>query len=83
MGTKEKLIRRFESLPTDFTWEEYCRLFRILGFELNNKGKTSGSRIIFKKGIFKYAAHKPHPEKFMKEYMMKQTLKYLKENKLL
>ncbi|MCH5247888.1 MAG: type II toxin-antitoxin system HicA family toxin [Muribaculaceae bacterium] len=83
MGTKEKLIERFKSSPSDFTWNEYCRLFSILGFELNNKGKTSGSRVIFKKEKYKYIAHKPHPEKFMKEYVLKQTLNYLLENNLI
>lgn len=83
MGTKEKLIKRFKSLPRDFTWDEYCRLFNLLGFTLSNKGKTSGSRVIFIKESFKLIAHKPHPEKFMKEYVMKQTLKFFKDNNLL
>lgn len=83
MGTKEKLISRFKTIPKDFTWDEYNRLFNILGFVLNNKGKTSGSRVIFKKDNFKFIAHKPHPEKFMKEYILKQTLNYLKENELI
>lgn len=83
MGTKEKLIQRFKSLPSDFTWNEYLRLFGLLGFTLNNKGKTSGSRVIFVKESLKYIAHKPHPERFMKEYIMKQTLKFLESNKLI
>ena len=83
MGTKEKLIQRFKLLPSDFTWNEYSRLFGLLGFSLNNKGKTSGSRVILVKGNLKYIAHKPHPERFMKEYVMKQTLKFLENNKLI
>lgn len=50
MGTKEKLIARFKSNPKDFTWDEFVRLFSILGYEIDNKGKTSGSRTIFFKG---------------------------------
>lgn len=80
MGTKEKLIARFKTLPKDFTWAEYSRLFYILGFVLDNKGKTSGSRVIFLKGEMSYTAHKPHPERFIKGYVMKQTLDFLTKN---
>ena len=83
MGTKEKLIKRFLSQPSDFTWNEYCRLFNILGFSLSNKGKTSGSRILFVKDNIRYFAHKPHPEKFIDKGMMKQTLEFLTKNDLL
>lgn len=48
MGTKEKLIARFRSMPTDFTFDELERLLKIFGYEKSNKGKTSGSRIIYK-----------------------------------
>ena len=83
MGTKEKLIIRFKSQPRDFTWDEFVRLFNILGFTLGNKGKTSGSRVIFTKDNYTYIAHKPHPEKFIKNYVMKQTLDYLTKNELI
>lgn len=45
MGKKEKLIERFKSQPKDFSFEELTRLFRIFGFEVSQKGKTSGSRV--------------------------------------
>ena len=61
MGTKEKLTERFKSQPKDFTWNEYVRLFGALGFEPSNKGRTSGSRVIFTKGDMSHTAHKPHP----------------------
>ena len=83
MGTKDKLINRFKTIPNNFTWDEYCRLFTTLGFILKNKGKTSGSRVIFVKGNLKQLAHKPHPERFMKEYVLKQTLKFLTDNNLI
>ena len=83
MGTKEKLIKRFQTLPKDFTWDEFVRLFGVLGFELGNKGKTSGSRVIFTKGNLSYIAHKPHPERYIKSYVMKQVLQFLTDNELL
>ena len=83
MGTKEKLIERFKSQPNDFTWNELVRLFAIFGYEVSNKGQTSGSRVIFKKGESAYTAHKPHPYSIIKAYVMKQVLEFLSNNKLL
>ncbi|MDE6410146.1 MAG: type II toxin-antitoxin system HicA family toxin [Muribaculaceae bacterium] len=84
MGSKEKLIERFKSLPKDFSWEEVKRLLKILGYTLRNKGKTSGSRVIFicqdRKPIM---LHKPHPENTIKEYALKQLLNDLKEEGLI
>lgn len=39
MGTKEKLIERFRSLPTDFTFDEMEKLLGYFGYERSNKGK--------------------------------------------
>lgn len=83
MGTKEKLIERFKTLPNDFTWDELVRLFRVFGYEISNKGKTSGSRVIFKKRESAYAAHKPHPGSIVKPYVMKQVFEFFKNNKLI
>ena len=51
MGTKEKLIARFKSNPKDFTWDEFVRLFSILGYEIDNKGKVPA--LYFLKGKFR------------------------------
>lgn len=84
MGTKEKLIKRFMSLPSDFTWEEMSRLLTALGYIPSNKGKTSGSRIIFKgPGKRPIMLHKPHPGNIIKGYVMKQVYDYLKNDKLI
>ncbi len=84
MGTKEKLIQRFISLPNDFTWDEMYRLLVILGYEPNNKGKTSGSRVVFKgDGKRPIMLHKPHPGNIIKGYAMKQVFEYLKNEKLI
>lgn len=83
MGTKEKLIERFKTLPNDFTWDELVRLFGVFGYEISNKGKTSGSRVIFKKRESAYAAYKPHPGNIVKPYVMKQVFEFLNNNKLI
>ena len=38
MNKKEKLIKRFRTLPRDFTFEEVEALFSGYGFTLENKG---------------------------------------------
>jgi len=85
VGTKEKLIRRFKKQPKDFTFDELTRLFRTLGFELSQKGKTSGSRVEFinNEKELSYGAHKPHPDSAIKSYVMKQILEFLTSNKLI
>lgn len=85
MGTKEKLIERFRRQPKDFTYDELLRLFQILGFEVSQKGKTSGSRIEFinDEKELSFGAHKPHPDSLIKSYSMKQVLEFLTSNKLI
>jgi len=80
MSKRDKLIKRFNKLPNDFTWEELVQLFGIFGFSIDNKGKTSGSRVLFVKENKKFFAHKPHPEGIIKKYSMKQILDFLKNN---
>jgi hypothetical protein len=79
MSTKEKLLVRFKSLPSDFTFEELDRLLRSLGYEKDNKGKTSGSRIIYKgEDGAPIMLHKPHPGNIIKKYAMRQIYDELK-----
>ena len=47
MGQKEKLIDRLKTIPRDFTFDEAESLLRYLTFHRTNKGKTSGSRVVF------------------------------------
>jgi hypothetical protein len=80
MGTKEKLRNRFLKMPSDFTFDEMQRLLEGYGYEKSNKGKTSGSRLIFKNGNKRpIMLHKPHPGNIVKEYAMKQVFDDLKE----
>lgn len=82
MGTREKLVERFKTQPKNFTFEELVRLFSLFGFEASSKGKTSGSRMEFinEEKSLSYGVHKPHPEKTIKNYVMKQVLDFLADN---
>ena len=54
MSTKEKLIERFKRQPKDFTFDELKSMLYGLGFDISNKGKTSGSRVRFQNGGLNY-----------------------------
>lgn len=80
MGTKEKLRDRFLKMPSDFTFDEMIRLLEGYGYVKSDKGRTSGSRVIFKNGDKRpIMLHKPHPGNIVKGYAMKQIYDDLKE----
>ena len=82
MGRKEKLIERLKSNPKDFTFDELRNALEFLGFEMSNKGKTSGSRVKFLKGNTATILHKPHPRKELLEYQIKQIIEILEKEDL-
>jgi hypothetical protein len=74
MTKKDKLIERFLSMPKDFTFDELTKLLAIFGYSKGNKGKTSGSRVIFKqKNMRPIMVHKPHPSNIVRPYALKQV----------
>ena len=85
MTREEKLKRRILRQPKDFTFEELETPLYQLGFERDNKGKTSGSRVRFfhKEKQIQYLAHKPHPKSIIKEKALKDIVDFLTGNKLL
>jgi len=83
MGTKEKLIKRLKSIPKDFTYDELKKALVSLGFNQSNKGKTSGSRVMFHKGCISITLHKPHPKKELHEYQIRKILRKLESEKLI
>lgn len=84
MGKKEKLIRRLKSKPKDFTFEDAETLLKYLEFTRSNKGKTSGSRVMFvSESHGSILLHKPHPQKELKAYQIKQLLEFLEQEELI
>lgn len=80
MGSKEKLRERFKRLPSDFTFDEMQRLLEGFGYIRGEKGRTSGSRVIFKNGDKRpIMLHKPHPGNIVKGYAMRQVYNDLKD----
>ena len=79
MSRKEKLLLRLQTKPKDFTYDEARTLLLQLGFEECNKGRTSGSRVAFKRNgtSEKILLHKPHPGKILKEYQIESLIEDL------
>lgn len=85
MGQKEKLIKKLLSNSISFTFEEAETLPGYFSYKRSNKGKTSGSRVIFSSEEYKtkILLHKPHPRKELLEYQIKQLIDQLKQEGLL
>ena len=85
MGQKDKLIQRLKSFPKDFTFDEAERLLGYLSFQRYNKGKTSGSRVIFISNKYKtkIMLHRPHQRKELLEYQIRQLIEQLSQEGLL
>lgn len=79
MGISEKAKERLKHIPKDYTYKEARGLLISLGFQEYNKGKTSGSRVIFIKADKKILLHKPHPGDEMKLYAVRQLKEYLEK----
>ncbi len=77
MSKKEKLLQRLKSRPKDFTFEEMRTLLEMLGYAMDNKGKTSGSRVKFTKNNDIVILHKPHPGNIIPEYQIRQIIEKL------
>lgn len=84
MGQKEKLIERLKSKPKDFTFDDAESLLRCFSYRRFNKGKTSGSRVMFiSEDHPPILLHKPHPRKELLEYQVKQLIEVLEQEGLL
>lgn len=79
MSRIEKEIARLKLMPKDFTYQELKRILNYFGFIEDNKGKTSGSRVIFinKDTTRKITLHKPHNGNNLKPYQIKDVLEKL------
>ena len=85
MGQKEKLIARLKSNPRDFTFDDAETLLGYLTYHRSNKGRTSGSRVMFtsENHRAKILLHKPHPRKELLEYQVRQLIEILEQEGLL
>lgn len=84
MSKKEKLIQKLKAQSKSFSYEDAKVLLEYLNFLENNKGKTSGSRIMFSSETHgNIMLHKPHPQKELKSYQIKQLKDFLEQEDLI
>ena len=85
MGQKEKLIEKLKSQPKTFTFSDAETLLGYFAYTLDNKGRTSGSRVMFTSEAHrtKIVLHKPHPRKELLEYQVKQLTEQLRQEGLI
>jgi hypothetical protein len=85
MGQKDKLISKLISHPKDLTFNEAVTLLKYFDYTLDNKGKTSGSRVIFvnRRSGCTILMHKPHSGKELLDYQIKQLIDQLRQEGLI
>jgi hypothetical protein len=84
MSNREKMIKRLLSRPKDYKFEEADTLIRSFEYRLSNKGKTSGSRVMYiNEQGGKLFMHKPHPDSTLKSYQIDDLIDALKKEGLL
>lgn len=84
MGRKDKLIQRLKCKPRDFTFDEAESLLEYFNYERSDKGRTSGSRVMFKSQTHPpILLHKPHPGNELPLYQVKQLLAALEQEGLI
>lgn len=84
MSHKEKLIQKLKSRPKDMTFEEVESLLKYLTYSRSDKGRTSGSRVMFVSDQYApILLHKPHPRKELLAYQVKQLIEILEQEGLI
>ncbi len=85
MTKLEKLISKLLNKKSIITYNELRKILIKLGYEEDNKGKTSGSRVAFinRQSMHIIRIHKPHPGNEIKMYAKKYIVKELKDKNLL
>ena len=84
MSKKEKLIQKLKAQSKSFSYEDAKVLLEYLNFLENNKGKTSGSRVMFSSETHgNIMLHKPHTQKELKSYQIKQLKDFLEQEDLI
>lgn len=79
MSQLDKILIKIKNNPKSVTFDDMTYFLSALGYNKDNKGKTSGSRVIFIKDEKRIIMlHKPHPQKEMKAYAVRQVIDQLK-----
>lgn len=80
MSKQEKLLAAFIAAKRDYKWLDLVAVLKSLGFE---QIEAEGSRVDFVRGELAIHLHKPHPQKEVKAYALKQVKELLHKEDLL
>ena len=82
MTKKQKLIQKILTANASITWNELSALLVQLGYQ---QIEGEGSRVKFDNGNPDdlVLLHKPHPQKEVKKYALKQVISFLKQKNML
>ena len=87
MSKKEKLLKRFLSIPhpTDFRWDELVTMLSGLGFDAFESTGGSSHKHFVHRGNADWAIvqARPHPSGILKIYQIKQVTEFLREKGLI
>ena len=75
MSKKSKALAKLKSATGTFEWADMVAALKALGFE---QVEMAGSRVRFVKGDLQILLHKPHPQKEMKAYAVRQVKELLR-----
>ena len=81
MSSLEKAKQELLKCSKNYTYDELKTLMEKLGFEEKNKGKTSGSKVMFYREADQriIMIHRPHPENTMDTGALKDLIKRLRD----
>lgn len=80
MSKQDKLLEAFKVAKKEFKWTDLVAVLKLLGFE---PVEAEGSRVDFVRGELVVKLHKPHPQKEVKAYALKQVKETLHKEGLL
>lgn len=81
MTQAEKLLEELLSLPKTFRFSDLVKVMAHFGFAVDNKGRTSGSRIRFYRESdgASFSMHIPHPGSEIKRRAIVAIVEYLRK----
>ena len=85
MSKKDKLIKKLMAKSKTFTFDDLTALLNYFEYVVDNRGKTSGSRVGFvnQKTEDKILLHKPHGRKELLSYQINEVIKILQDRGIL
>ena len=78
LSKKQKLIEKLKARSRNFEYDEAESMLLSLGFKKSNKGKSSGTKVVFKSEHSAIEMHKPHPQKNLSRTLRRRFWKYWK-----